>query len=415
MEVVDSLGPLRSLPVFSNTTVKAIEMYSTFDKYSNSGINSRASLAIQNMFRFGGAEDERLVDVFFDNDPWDSTFKRSHIHFIGDRAAVNLKRIVPFDAVCRFRYPIKAISAMKFTNELAVCRVPRAVSSVGIASKQYVELDLIHEKTGVPILESIRLHRPAPRHYFNYAIATMIVSIRQPTMKEWIAYNIMIGIEHFYLFYNGDEDISLDETYLKYYIENNIVTLTRFPFSSCGQHHWNNIQLASFQTALQKYGPFTKWMGFIDIDEFLVPTVSETIYGDLILGKFVPDLLANLSSSDAFDCQKQCFSIDAIEAGGRRTDDNLVATSALMTLLERGRYFDGSRAGHGKAFYSTERTRSVPGIHHCGDFTAFFQPEFGAMFLHFDDFRYDGNAPKTVDRSIKNVIKGLLDAFVQRV
>jgi hypothetical protein len=129
----------------------------------------------------------------------------------------------------------------------------------------------------------------------------------------------------------------------------------------------------------------------------------------------VPALVANLSSSDAFDCQKQCFSIDTIESGGRRTDDNLVATSALMTLLERGKHFIASQKGCGKSFYSTERTRTVYGIHHCDDFTAFFQPEFGAMFLHFDDFKYERNAPKTVDRSIKDVIKGLLDAFVQRV
>ena len=46
-------------------------------------------------------------------------------------------------------------------------------------------------------------------------------------LKEWVEYHRMVGVEHFYLYNNDSTDNYKEE--LKYYLDNNIVTLTDVP------------------------------------------------------------------------------------------------------------------------------------------------------------------------------------------
>lgn len=89
-----------------------------------------------------------------------------------------------------------------------------------------------------------------------------------PYLREWIEFNHLVGVEHFYLYNNNSEDNYL--SVLQPYIEEGVVTLVQWPH--------NQMQMESYKDCIDKFSGETKWLGFIDIDEFIVPKTTNTIY-----------------------------------------------------------------------------------------------------------------------------------------
>lgn len=89
-----------------------------------------------------------------------------------------------------------------------------------------------------------------------------------PYLREWIEFNHIVGVEHFYLYNNNSEDNYL--TVLEPYIQSGLVTLAQWPK--------NQAQMECYQNCIKNYSSETQWLGFIDIDEFIVPKSSDTIY-----------------------------------------------------------------------------------------------------------------------------------------
>lgn len=89
-----------------------------------------------------------------------------------------------------------------------------------------------------------------------------------PYLKEWIEFNHVAGVEHFYLYNNNSEDDY--ESVLRPYIDNGLVTLVQWPH--------NQAQMQCYHDIMEKYASETKWLGFIDIDEFIVPKSTDNIY-----------------------------------------------------------------------------------------------------------------------------------------
>lgn len=87
-------------------------------------------------------------------------------------------------------------------------------------------------------------------------------------LKEWIEFNHIAGIEHFYLYNNNSEDDYL--TVLEPYIAKGLVTLTQWPK--------NQAQMECYNHCIKNYKNETNWIGFIDIDEFIVPLKEDNIY-----------------------------------------------------------------------------------------------------------------------------------------
>ena len=107
---------------------------------------------------------------------------------------------------------------------------------------------------------------------FGYEHTVSIAAIFQneaPYMKEWIEYHLAIGVDHFYLTNNRSEDDYLKV--LKPYIDDGIVDLFHLDTAPTSQKEWIKVQ----QTAYLNTGVFargkTKWMAFIDLDEFIFP------------------------------------------------------------------------------------------------------------------------------------------------
>ena len=86
-------------------------------------------------------------------------------------------------------------------------------------------------------------------------------------LPEWIAFHKKQGVEHFYLYENLNGYPS--ESCLTPYIDDGIVTLVNWPYSYETQEQWNTIQCESYMHCVRNYGFQSKWMAFLDTDEFL--------------------------------------------------------------------------------------------------------------------------------------------------
>ncbi|CAF1264019.1 unnamed protein product [Didymodactylos carnosus] len=85
-------------------------------------------------------------------------------------------------------------------------------------------------------------------------------------LMEWIEYHLLLGIQHFYLY----DNLSNDKTHqlLKPYLDKRLVTIVRWPYTATRGRHWNTIQRASMNHALKTFGPYNRWMGYFDVDEY---------------------------------------------------------------------------------------------------------------------------------------------------
>lgn len=93
-----------------------------------------------------------------------------------------------------------------------------------------------------------------------------------PYLKEWIEFHRIIGIDHFYLYNNFSNDDF--NNILKTYIDKGIVTLINWEIPQG--------QMSAYKNCVETYSYETKWICFIDLDEFIVPNKVDNIYDFLI-------------------------------------------------------------------------------------------------------------------------------------
>lgn len=100
---------------------------------------------------------------------------------------------------------------------------------------------------------------------YSYEYDLSICAIFQneaPYLREWIDYHKMIGVEHFYLYNNESNDDFFNA--LSSYYSKGEVTLKDWPTPQN-----NDWQISAYNDCLKNCK--TKWIAFIDIDEFIVP------------------------------------------------------------------------------------------------------------------------------------------------
>jgi hypothetical protein len=93
-------------------------------------------------------------------------------------------------------------------------------------------------------------------------------------LKEWIEYHRLVGIDHFYLYNIGSTDHFMEV--LGPYIKKNVVTLIHWSDHMGCQEEDNafkwalGTQVPAYENAIKFRTKETKWLVFVDIDEFLV-------------------------------------------------------------------------------------------------------------------------------------------------
>jgi hypothetical protein len=120
---------------------------------------------------------------------------------------------------------------------------------------------------------------PEGKPLFRLAVVA-IVKDEGRYLEEWLAYHILLGCEHFYLFDNGSTDNSRDV--LKRFITYGYVSHIEWPLFPG--------QIDAYNYAVHSFGHLCEWMTFMDVDEFVVlkqhrsiPEVLATVDGDQLL------------------------------------------------------------------------------------------------------------------------------------
>ena len=88
-----------------------------------------------------------------------------------------------------------------------------------------------------------------------------------PYLREWIEYHHMIGVDHFYLYDNNSKDEY--ETVILPYVESGLVTVIKWP-----ELH---AQVRGYEDCIRRFQNESDWIGFIDVDEFVVPIEDEML------------------------------------------------------------------------------------------------------------------------------------------
>ncbi len=130
-------------------------------------------------------------------------------------------------------------------------------------------LKKVYDATNV-FLYSIKLRvikEPLIEKKYRVSICAIFKNESQ-YLREWLEFHQIVGVDHFYMYNNFSEDDF--QTVLKPYIENGVVTLIEWPY--------DQKQMECYKDCINNFANETKWLGFIDIDEFVVPKSLNSIY-----------------------------------------------------------------------------------------------------------------------------------------
>lgn len=105
---------------------------------------------------------------------------------------------------------------------------------------------------------------------YRHEIAMVSISKNEaPYIKEWIEFHKFVGFTKFYFYDNESEDNTVD--ILKPYIDSGLVEYTLIK--------GKGRQLDAYNDAIAKHKDECRWMAFLDMDEYLMPTKPfEKIY-----------------------------------------------------------------------------------------------------------------------------------------
>ena len=110
-----------------------------------------------------------------------------------------------------------------------------------------------------------------PEHYLAVCA---IAKDEGPYFKEWIDWHRSQGVDKFYVYDNESTDSTREV--LQPYIDAGIVEYIDWP--------GYRMQLAAYDDCIERHRLDTRWLAFIDLDEFIVPKKDESI--PLFLSRF---------------------------------------------------------------------------------------------------------------------------------
>ncbi|MFA6988609.1 MAG: glycosyltransferase family 92 protein [Candidatus Gastranaerophilaceae bacterium] len=105
------------------------------------------------------------------------------------------------------------------------------------------------------------------KNFPHYLSLCAVIKNEAPYLREWIEYHRMIGVEQFYIYNNNSTDNT--EEILEPYIKENIVKYRIW------QDH--PAQIAVYNDCLRSDQNKSFWIGFIDIDEFIVSVKNKNL------------------------------------------------------------------------------------------------------------------------------------------
>lgn len=155
-----------------------------------------------------------------------------------------------------------------------------------------------------------------------------------PYFKEWIEWHRRIGVNRFYIYDNESTDDT--RQVLAPYIEAGIVEYHDFP----GYRR----QLAAYDDCLERHRLDTRWIAFIDLDEFIVPIKDATL----------PEFLSRFADVPVVEINWLVFG-----SGGARKHE----PGGVMERFRRHSYPDHRLNHHVKSIVNPRRVYGMIGCH----------------------------------------------------
>ncbi len=93
-----------------------------------------------------------------------------------------------------------------------------------------------------------------------------------PYLIEWLEFHRLAGVERFFLYNNGDREAQRE--LLAPYVEEGTVTLHEWPVFPAPQ-------MSAFKHCLDNHGSESRWIAFVDTDEFLFSPAGNSLSGVL--------------------------------------------------------------------------------------------------------------------------------------
>lgn len=99
------------------------------------------------------------------------------------------------------------------------------------------------------------------RPHSHYLSVCAIIKNESAYLREWLEYHLIQGVECFYLYDNDSNDLTYE--ILKPFIDRKIVLYHKV--------FGDGMQLQVYNDCIVRYREYSKWIAFIDADEFIVP------------------------------------------------------------------------------------------------------------------------------------------------
>ena len=146
----------------------------------------------------------------------------------------------------------KNFSSFFLLNFSDIIRINQEVRNLGLLSN----LEYYYRQKKYPFKNSQELQAFPDQLSF-----VAIIKNEAPYIAEWLEFHRMLGVDRFYIYDNNSNDDVMDV--LDSYIKEGIVVYKYCPGT--------RMQLKAYQNAVDCYKMRTKYMGFIDLDEFVFP------------------------------------------------------------------------------------------------------------------------------------------------
>jgi len=96
-----------------------------------------------------------------------------------------------------------------------------------------------------------------------------------PYLAEWLEFHAIVGVQHFFLY----DHLSTDNPsiVLNPYLHRGDVTLIPWSYPTLDHPEWDALQRRAYEDAVQRTQDKTRWLAFLDIDEFLFPVQEDNL------------------------------------------------------------------------------------------------------------------------------------------
>ncbi|MBR0260295.1 MAG: glycosyltransferase family 92 protein [Selenomonadaceae bacterium] len=166
-------------------------------------------------------------------------------------------------------------------------------------------------------------------------------------LKEWLDYHLAAGVDHFYLYDNESTDNQAEV--VKPYISAGLVDYTFAPGKT--------MQIVAYNDALKRFKFQTRYMAFIDGDEFIFPKSARSIV------EVVDEILSDIPNAASFAINWQCF--------GSNEQDKADYSKGVLERFTRRAPSDWTPDGLGNAHVKTvanPRMINYFAIPHCANY-----------------------------------------------